>query len=887
MLKDQTFRARRRGSQDASARLRRRGTALALLAGASTLAGLADVAHAATSPIRPPAVPLITRSPYLNVYLPNTTGNAVGTWPAFYTGGVKAITGIAYIDGAAYEFLGAPGGVPNLMTQSSLTVTATQSKFVFNAHGVNLSVDFLSPIEATDIKRLSMPIADIITTAQSSDGANHTVTVYFDISGEWAHGDSNALIKWSPETINRNADGSTNTGTLATWTVSPNSPGVLTSSNEYCDWGTALFSTANQTGLTVQSGADTVVRPQFVSHGTLTGANDTNQPRAINNAWPCFAFSKSFGTVGTTATSPFTLLLGHVRNPDVSYLGANIQPLWLSYWATYEAMLAFAYNDGSAALTRANTLDTNVNNQATAAGGAHYAALTAMSLRQAFAGTEMVNTSGNPWMMLEEISSDSNVQTVDVAYPSMPGYLAVNPELVRYLITPLMTYAESGHWPQPYAEHDLGPTYPNASGHNDGGGENMPVEETANMLIMADAYMRGVPPAEATAYAQAHYTVLKNWANYLLTVPSGVTMCNALDPQFQNQTDDFLGSIAHSSNLALKGIIAVGAMGQIAAFAGNSTDAASFNGAARSLISQWATLSQNSNSTHLLLQYKEAANAYSPDTTGEPDTAWSLKYNEFPDKLLGLNLVPQNILTEEAAGYKTHETATGIALDYRADTTKSDWQLWAAAGYDDATLRQNIFDEVFNYENTSPSAQASPDLYHTGSTSTAFHARPVVGGFFAPLVRNLAASNPISAGVHTLTPICATNVRLDDNAAGTANGNKVQVWTANGSAAQQWNFANIGGSNWNLAVNLGPYCLDSTGSTVSGTQVQIWACNGATTQSWGSTQVSSVIGTAGYILRPANATTMCLNDYHSGNTDGNLATVTTCNGTQAQTWAIN
>ena len=466
MLKDQTLKARRRG------------VSLALVTAAASIAGLADVAQAQTTPIRPPAVPLITRSPYMNVWLPNTTGNAVGTWPAFYTGAVKAITGIAYIDGAAYEFLGAPGGIPNNMTQTALTITATQSIFKFNAHGVNLTVDFLSPIEATDLKRLSMPIADINTTAQSSDGANHTVAVYYDISAEWANGDSNQLVKWAPETINRNADGSSNTGTLATWTIQSNTPGVLQSSNDYANWGTVLFSTANQTGLTVQSGADTTVRPQFVAHGTLTGGNDTNQPRAINNAWPVFAFSKSFGTVGTGATAPFTLLLGHARNPAVSYLGTNVPPLWLSYWANYEAMLAFAYNDSTAAVTRANSLDTNINNQATAAGGAHYAALCAMSLRQAFAGTEMVNTSSNPWMMMEEISSDSNVQTVDVAYPSMPGYLAVNPELVRYLITPIVTYAESGHWPQPFSPHDLGPTYPNGSGHNDGGGENMTIGTT-------------------------------------------------------------------------------------------------------------------------------------------------------------------------------------------------------------------------------------------------------------------------------------------------------------------------------------------------------------------------------------------------------------------------
>ena len=85
----------------------------------------------------------------------------------------------------------------------------------------------------------------------------------------------------------------------------------------------------------------------------------------------------------------------------------------------------------------------------------------------------------------------------------------------------------------------------------------MPVEESANMLIMAGRLPRPVPAAQRAAYATAHYTILKQWADYLVA--------NALDPGLQNQTDDFTGFIAHSANLALKGIIGIGAMGQIAA----------------------------------------------------------------------------------------------------------------------------------------------------------------------------------------------------------------------------------------------------------------------------------------------------------------------------------
>src|SRR6185437_11717123 len=64
-------------------------------------------AHAQkVSPIRPPAVPLIVRTPYVSTWQPST--DLAGTWPSFWDGGTKAITGIARIDGRPYLFLGNP-----------------------------------------------------------------------------------------------------------------------------------------------------------------------------------------------------------------------------------------------------------------------------------------------------------------------------------------------------------------------------------------------------------------------------------------------------------------------------------------------------------------------------------------------------------------------------------------------------------------------------------------------------------------------------------------------------------------------------------------------------------------------------------------------------------
>ena len=732
----------------------RRG-ALLISAAALTLAAPRHRAEAQSTfnPIHPPAAPLVTRGPYENVWLQNGSGVLPGTWPTHWDGTVKAITGIAYIDNKPFLFLGAPAlpaGSPTLtpMAQVSLETTATQSKFTFNAGGVTLAVDFLSPVEAKNLKRLSMPLSDIIATARSSDGATHQVHLYFDISAEWTNGNSSALVSWAPETIPLDSDGTSATGSLAAWTAYPTDPQVFTQTGNFADWGTSLWATRQVAGLTVQSGRDVVVRTQFATTGTLDGSNDTSQPRAINDDYPVFAFADDLGSVGTTATAPFTLLLGRERDPAVNYLGNPIRSLWTQYFPSYEAMLAFAYKDRTAAVKRADTLDADLTKAATAVGGWQYAALIAVTLRQAFAATELANTIDNPYMFLEEISSDDNVQTVDVLFPSSPVFLYTNPELLRYLLEPVIHYAESGQWPQLFSPHDLGATYPNATGHNDGGGENMPVEETANMLIMADAYMQHVSSAEAATYANAHYAIFKQWATYLNTVPAGVTYSNAVDPQFQNQTDDFAGPVAHSVNLALKGIEGLDAFAQIATMAGQTKDARTFRNAAEQGISLWEELSQNTAGTHLLHTYREPANAYSASTLGEADSDWSDDYNAFANALLKLNLIPSSVLAEQSAFYKTQilplglelqpeEIGSGSSADHIA---KADWELWTAAAFTYQSLPGDIIDAVYKYANTTTSGIPFSDLYDPTSTwVSGFRARPVVGGVFAPLTLTLKA----------------------------------------------------------------------------------------------------------------------------------------------------
>jgi hypothetical protein len=658
---------------------------------------------------RMPAAPLIVRNPYLSTW--SMADSPAGNWPSFWNGPVKAITGIARIDGAAFIFCGSPGG--NSMTLKSRALTPTKTEYVMNAGGVDLDIAFLSPVEPGDLKRQSAPIGYITAFAQSSDGQPHTVSLYFDISGEWAHGDSNTMINWAREKVAHAG------GMLTIQSVTPATPTVLAENNEYPSWGTAFFAADAPSGMTVAIGGADAMRAMSKMQGALDGSIDGMMPRAINNNWPVLAYNFDMGQVTGAATSPVTLVIGHAREPAISYKTNPVPPLWKSYWNSWQAMVADAYDDGPAAKGRADALDQRIVSDALAvsAGTQNYPALTILALRQAFGGTELVGTAQKPWMMLKEISSDGNVSTVDVIYPASPAFLYTNPYLLKLQMDPLLEYAESGTWPKVFSEHDLGSSYPNATGHDDGNEEDMPIEESADMLLMMAAYIQRAKPADAQTYATAHYKIAKQWADYLVA--------NTLDPVNQNQTDDFTGFIDHSVNLALKGILGVGAMSIIANAAGNANDKQAYLNTAKGFIPQWVTKGTDQ-AGNLRLKY---------DAPG----TWSLKYNAFYDGVLGLNLVPADVLMKEAALYKTQAAQYapfGVRLDPRNEYTKTDWEIWTAASMNDADLRTTLIDAVYKYATTSNARVPFSDWYDMSGQQKGFQARPVQGGMFTLLAKN-------------------------------------------------------------------------------------------------------------------------------------------------------
>ncbi|GAA1934523.1 glutaminase domain-containing protein [Kitasatospora viridis] len=744
------------------------------LAGNALAGGLAATrADAATpgatpafTPLRPPAVPLAVRSPYLSTW--QAGDNLAGTWSTFWNGHVTAFCGIARIDGTGYLFAGNPQQslISTSMTQVSLQLTATRSIYTFTAGGVTLTVTFFSPVDLNNLQRQSVPFSYVSMQAVANDGGSHSVQLHLDISGEWAHGDITQAVNWAQQ--------QTANGNVAL-TFTPTNPSVLAQSGDQASWGSVVLTTAAAPGVSWQIGTDLTVRSTAISSGTLPGTVDANQPRAIDNSWPVLGFCRDLGPVGATPSAEFVVAVGHVRTPALSYLGGNLNAWWSTYWpgtSGWTDMVDWFLADYGAALSAATALDTRIQNDATAAVGggsvgANYAALCALALRQAVAGTELAAHGGSPWAFLKEISSDGNVSTVDVIYPALPLFLYFSPSYLQLLLAPILAYCEQGGWPEPFAVHDLGSNYPVADGHNNGKEEDMPVEESANMLIMCAALLQQLAATDAAAFAQAHYTILKQWADYLVG--------NALDPGSQLSTDDFASLIVHNANLALKGIIGIGAMGIVAGFAGNTADQAKYAATARGYISQWLTNAQDPNAAHLDLAYGSA-------------NTWGLKYNGFADQLLGLDLVPAGVASQEAAWYQANAGGYGVMLDGKG-YTKADWELWTAAWLrDQGAIRDTLVNGVYAFADTSPQRAPFGDWYDVSSgANRTFEARPVVGGVFslvAPRTASAVSWHRIQ-NQHSGKLLAVSLQSLLDNA-------NVTQWSDNGSPDHLWTVVDNG-----------------------------------------------------------------------------------------------
>ncbi|KAM5534224.1 hypothetical protein V8D89_012131 [Ganoderma adspersum] len=287
----------------------------------------------------------------------------------------------------------------------------------------------------------------------------------------------------------------------------------------------------------------------------------------------------------------------------------------------------------------------------------------------------------------------------------------------------------------------MGGNYPNATGHNTGADQPLPIEENGNMLIMVLSYTQQMGDLSrptsvvlncATPHAKhsdlpVQFNLLDQWTHLLIT--------ESLGPPKQLSADGFAGSLANQTNLTIKSIIGIQAMAEIVKLNGDDAKTLNYSSIAVSYIQKWQNLAVSADGSHLTLSYGDS-------------NSWGLAYNLYAGKLLGINLFPSSIYNMQTAWYAKQSSAFGLPLVTRSNYTKSYWDIWTAVTVTSSGGRDQFIQAVRNYAASGKNSTPFGDLYQTTDgklVAISGHARPVGSGHLALIRRRSCFAGHVSA----------------------------------------------------------------------------------------------------------------------------------------------
>jgi hypothetical protein len=684
--------------------IHRATTISALILLVLSCAQLSGAEPASAGSFRPPAVPLVTADPYLSIWseADRLTDDVTRHW----THREHPLVSLIRIDGKAFRLMGNdPKDVPPLL-QVGLQVTPTRSIYDFDDGHVHVTLTFMTPALPGDLDVLARPLTYLTWTVRSTDGANHGVAIYDSTSSLLAVNNADQKVEWSRETFGPLT--ALRAGTAAQTLLMP------AGDDTRIDWGYVYAAApAKQTAAAI--GANHALLNAFVSDGKLPANDDARMPRAARDDQPVLAFAFDLGKVGAEPVSRH-VIIAYDEIYSIKLLGRKLRPYWGRNGANAGELLKAAERDYDRLVERCAAFDRELMADLTKVGGERYAQICALAYRQALAGCGLAaDANKQPLIFTKENTSNGCIATVDVIYPAAPQFLLMGPTYAKALVAPALVYSASPQWKFRFAPHDLG-TYPMAKGQDYGGGEDpghegdkMPVEESANMILLCDAIAKMDGNAD---FVSPWWPQLTQWVDYLVK--------HGIDPENQLCTDDFMGHLARNANLSVKAILGIAAYGDLCRRRGDDAAAEKYKKIAKEGAEFWMKTAADGN--HYRIAFDKA-------------NTWSQKYNLVWDKLLDLNIFPAKVAADEVAYYKTALQPFGVPLDSRTKLTKTDWSLWIATLADNRADFEAIVSPIYDYLHRTTNRQPLVDSYITDKIgSDGMHARPVVGGLFIKML---------------------------------------------------------------------------------------------------------------------------------------------------------
>jgi hypothetical protein len=307
------------------------------------------------TPLRPPAVPLATRSPYTSVW---SSGPLNDVMPKFWAGNEISWVGMVTVDGISYGYLGngfdALPETPNYQPAIPLTAAfdSHYSNYTFQADGITISVSFFSPVLPQDYCRTSIPLSYLTTSVQANDNHTHNVQFYSDIGATWLdHGDNPDPVRWEFRRNGENFSGTLNESLpqegIYSWIYQPRIQRKFHEWRDIPQWGSMAYTTSPMKAQDFRSasGSDLKFRYSYIRNRTFD-ENASFLTRGLGGKDAVFAYIHGFQNV-RSAEVRYTI--GSIQDPVIMYLdrgGANeLVPWWKQCYHTRAEMIRFHWQD--------------------------------------------------------------------------------------------------------------------------------------------------------------------------------------------------------------------------------------------------------------------------------------------------------------------------------------------------------------------------------------------------------------------------------------------------------------------------------------------------------------------------------------------------------------
>lgn len=177
--------------------------------------------------------------------------------------------------------------------------------------------------------------------------------------------------------------------------------------------------------------------------------------------------------------------------------------------------------------------------------------------------------------------------------------------------------------------------YPNATGHNNGQAEQMPLFETSSLFILLLAYQKY---SGDTEYAQRYRSLLEGYADYLVH--------NSLYPSSQLISVDAIPATANQTGLAVQSVIGLQAASVILDNTTLDDTASSF---AKTIFDDGLGLdgADPAHSSHFTYNYGR-------------DSTWNVLFSAFSDVLLELQSFPSEAWKLQSKWYESQLRELGL-----------------------------------------------------------------------------------------------------------------------------------------------------------------------------------------------------------------------------------